>query len=76
MKADHRARARRRRSEHTGVPKDKLYINNNVFKLSPTCMVCVSELGRGDNEEDSPTLNLPIWPLDDALDKGRQGKTS
>jgi hypothetical protein len=36
------------------------------------------------NEEDSPTLNLPIWPLDGALDKGRrfgglrwrQGKTS
>jgi hypothetical protein len=36
------------------------------------------------NEEDSPTLNLPIWPLDGALYKGRrfggqqwcQGKTS
>jgi hypothetical protein len=36
------------------------------------------------NEEDSPTLNLPIWLLDGALDKGRrfggrrwrQGKTS
>jgi hypothetical protein len=36
------------------------------------------------NEEDSPTLNLQIWPLDGALDKGRrfggrrwrQGKTS
>jgi hypothetical protein len=36
------------------------------------------------NEEDSPTLNLLIWPLDGALDKGRrfggqwwrQGKTS
>jgi hypothetical protein len=36
------------------------------------------------NEEDSPTFNLPIWPLDGALDKGRrfggrrwcQGKTS
>jgi hypothetical protein len=24
------------------------------------------------NEEDSPTLNLPIWPLDGALDKGRR----
>jgi hypothetical protein len=26
------------------------------------------------NEEDSPTLNLPIWPLERALDKGRRFK--
>jgi hypothetical protein len=29
-------------------------------------------LQRTINEEDSPTLNLPIWPLDGALDKGRR----